>query len=208
MLNLRIRTPTQGSKFQDGPGTEREPETVTAGTESGTGTVHFSWNCTEVPRNPFTRGTVGTEKRNRSNCSTHEPEPNWTVANLKSPKSGKHGFVAKTAFRTAPNRALWVKTAPFLYMAPQGKWGLCFLDFGDFCPVWGRGRTRNAEFTYGTLPALTLWRPASFLEELKGELLNAEPFARPSTGPWSPKFHKKCCGDCWGNCWGKLTPLC
>ena len=66
-------------QLQGGSGTEPEPETGTIGTvfpktESGTGTARtifqepnlnrnrpFLLNCTEIHKNPFCRGTAGTE---------------------------------------------------------------------------------------------------------------------------------------------------
>ena len=78
-------------KFQGGPGTEPEPETGTVrtvfpGTERGTGTAgtvfqepkpepepSFLLNCTETPKIPFSRGTAGTENRNRSNRPIPKP---------------------------------------------------------------------------------------------------------------------------------------
>ena len=53
----------------------QEPETGTAepssGTETGTGTAPFLENSAEVPRDSFLM--AGTENRNRSNRSMHEP---------------------------------------------------------------------------------------------------------------------------------------
>ena len=43
------------------------------GTETGTGTVPFLLNCTETQKNPFCRGTAGTENRNRLNRSIPKP---------------------------------------------------------------------------------------------------------------------------------------
>ena len=71
-------------RLQGGSGTEPEPATGTVGTvfpetESGTGTAGTVFqepkplNCTETQKNPFCRGTVRTENRNRWNRSTPEP---------------------------------------------------------------------------------------------------------------------------------------
>ena len=79
------------NSFQDGPGTEPEPETGTVGTvfpgtERGTGSAGTVFqepkpelepssvvNCTETHKNPLLRGTARTENRNRSNRSIPKP---------------------------------------------------------------------------------------------------------------------------------------
>ena len=57
------------------PKPKAEPEPPEPlGTETGTGTVPFLLNCTEIQKkNTFGRGTAGTENRNRLNHSISKP---------------------------------------------------------------------------------------------------------------------------------------
>ena len=75
--------------MQDGPGTEPEPETGTVGTvfqkpeeepepsepffRNRNRNRLFLVNSAEAEVNPFQKGTVRTENRNRSNRPMHEP---------------------------------------------------------------------------------------------------------------------------------------
>ena len=68
------QTGTDGTDFYRSRKQKRNRRNRFSGTEAGTGTMP-----SDQTEKPFLfRGTVGTENRNRSACSTHEPQLNQT----------------------------------------------------------------------------------------------------------------------------------
>ena len=71
-------------------------------------------------------------------AQTHVLGMRLPLTGVKSPKSGKEGFgVKKSPSPTAPEKGVPSKKSPFLYRAPQGKWGF----FDSERPLLGGGKS-------------------------------------------------------------------